>query len=216
MVRNGPHNLGREQPPEKELLERLRLGEERAFTEFFETYAVRLESFAARRSGLNAAEIEDVVQQTMIQAVRNLGSFRGDAQIFTWLCQICRHVLADGRRQSTRRPVEEKLDNLVDGSVGGVPEALIALHDPLDEIERDGIRIDVRRAINQLPARFVHVLELRFGDELSVPEMARLLGLSTDAAESLLARAKEAFRKRWDQLHSDDIVNPEADTAGPR
>jgi DNA-directed RNA polymerase specialized sigma24 family protein len=55
----------------------------------------------------------------------------------------------------------------------------------------------VRQTINRLPASYAHILELRYGDDLTVPEIARLLQLSESAAESRLVRAKQAFRDTW-------------------
>jgi DNA-directed RNA polymerase specialized sigma24 family protein len=53
--------------------------------------------------------------------------------------------------------------------------------------------------VNQLPASYGRILELRFGDELTVPEIARILGISENAAESRLSRARQAFRESWDE-----------------
>src|SRR5512147_1366532 len=87
-------------------------GDPQAFNEFFDTFAPRLSSFAVRRSALDPVAIEDVVQMTMINAMRNLGSYRGGAALFTWLCKICRNQLADVRRTASRRPVTQSLDEL--------------------------------------------------------------------------------------------------------
>ena len=85
---------------ETELVRRMLRGEQRAFDEFFDAYAARLGAFAARRSSLDAAALEDVVQVTMINAIRGLATFRGGSTLFTWLCQICRNQLADARRKA--------------------------------------------------------------------------------------------------------------------
>src|SRR5688500_20250388 len=90
----------------------MRRGEQRAFDQFFDAYAARLAAFAARRSALDAAALEDVVQVTMINAMRGLGSFRGGSALFTWLCQICRNQLADVRRKMERQPTMRSLDQL--------------------------------------------------------------------------------------------------------
>ncbi len=89
---------------EQELINRMRRGEQRAFDHFSMPYAARLGAFAARRSALDAAALEDVVQMTMINAMRSLGTFRGGSALFTWLCQICRNQLADARRKAARQP----------------------------------------------------------------------------------------------------------------
>src|SRR5688572_14052720 len=90
----------------------MRRGEQKAFDHFFDGYAAKLAAFAARRSALDEAALEDVVQVTMINAVRGLASFRGDSSLFTWLCQICRNHLADIRRKESRQPKTQSLGEL--------------------------------------------------------------------------------------------------------
>jgi RNA polymerase sigma-70 factor (ECF subfamily) len=180
---------------EQELIDRMRRGDQRAFDQFFETYAARLGAFAARRSALDAAAIEDVVQMTMINAMRSLDSFRGGSTLFTWLCQICRNLLADARRKAARQPVTQSLDQ-EDKALAKVVQ-LTDFRDPLDECATDSERGAVRRAINRLPPHYARILELRFGDELTVPEIARVLHVSESAAESQLVRARQAFRTEW-------------------
>lgn len=180
---------------EQELIERMKRGDQRAFDQFFETYAGRLGAFAARRSALDAAAIEDIVQMTMINAMRSLGSFRGGSTLFTWLCQICRNLLADARRKAARQPMTQSLDQ-EDKTLAKVVQ-LTDFRDPLDECATDSERGAVRRAINRLPPHYARILELRFGDELTVPEIARVLQISESAAESQLVRARQAFRSQW-------------------
>jgi RNA polymerase sigma-70 factor (ECF subfamily) len=174
----------------------MRRGEQRAFDEFFDTYAERLAAFAARRSSLDAAALEDVVQLTMINAIRGLAGFRGGAALFTWLCQICRNQLADVARRAARQPRVQSLDELTETRTANVVE-LTDFRDPLDECADDSSRQAVRRVVNSLPANYARILELRYGDDLTVPEIARVLRLSEDAAESRLSRARQAFREAW-------------------
>src|SRR5687767_15349902 len=97
---------------EAELIGRMRRGDQAAFSAFFDAYAQRLAAFVARRSPLDAAAIEDVVQMTMINAMRSLATFRGGSTLFTWLCQICRNHLADARRKAARQPAVHSLEQL--------------------------------------------------------------------------------------------------------
>lgn len=175
-------------------------GEQSAFDEFFDTYAARIAAFASRRSSLDPASLEDVVQVTMINAIRSLASFRGGASLFTWLCQICRNQLIDVKRREDRRPQSQSLDALTEKRPTAEIVELIDYRDPLEEVTEDSNRDAVRKAINQLPASYARILELRFGDELTVPEIARLLQLSESAAESRLVRARQAFRDLWSAL----------------
>jgi len=182
---------------EQELINRMRRGEQRAFDIFFDAFAARLGAFAARRSALDAAALEDVVQMTMINAMRSLGTFRGGSTLFTWLCQICRNQLADARRKAARQPQTQSIEQ-EDKTLAKVVQ-LTDFRDPLDECAADSERGAVRRAINRLPSHYARILELRFGDELTVPEIARVLQVSESAAESQLVRARQAFRTEWQQ-----------------
>jgi RNA polymerase sigma-70 factor, ECF subfamily len=181
---------------EQDLVDRMRRGEQRAFDQFFDAYAARLGAFAARRCALDAAALEDVVQVTMINAMRGLGTFRGGSTLFTWLCQICRNHLADIRRKAERQPKVHSLDQ-IEAAKPGIVVELTDFRDPLEECADDSTRNAVRRAVNQLPASYARILELRFGDDLTVPEIAKVLQLSESAAESRLSRARQAFRESW-------------------
>ena len=182
---------------ETELVRRMLRGEQRAFDEFFDAYAARLAAFAARRSSLDDAALEDLVQVTMINAIRGLASFRGGSALFTWLCQICRNQLADARRKFERQPKVQSLDEISSGKGKAEIVELIDFRDPLEECAGDSARNSVRRTLNQLPASHARILELRYGDDLTVPEIARLLKLSESAAESRLVRARQAFKETW-------------------
>jgi RNA polymerase sigma-70 factor (ECF subfamily) len=189
---------------EHDLVQRMRRGEQRAFDQFFDAYATRLGAFAARRSSLDAAAIEDVVQTTMINAMRGLATFRGSSSLFTWLCQICRNQLADVRRKAARQPQMQSLEQMGDEKPLAQVIELTDFRDPLDECANDAERGAVRHAINGLPTHYARILELRYGDELTVPEIAGVLRISESAAESQLVRARQAFRNVWQQTELKD------------
>ena len=182
---------------EQDLIDRMRRGEQRAFDQFFDAFASRLAAFAARRCSLDAAGLEDVVQVTMINAMRGLSTFRGGSTLFTWLCQICRNHLADIRRKADRQHKVRSLEELEESRPAQTVVELTDFRDPLDEVADGSTRSAVRRAVNQLPATYARILELRFGDDLTVPEIAKVLQLSESAAESRLSRARQAFREAW-------------------
>ena len=191
---------------ETDLVQRMLRGDQRAFDEFFDAYAARLGAFAARRCSLDASELEDVVQLTMISAIRGLATFRGGSALFTWLCQICRNQLADARRKAERRPKGQSLEEISARKPTAEIVELIDFRDPLEECTDDSTRSSVRRTINHLPANYARILELRYGDDLTVPEIARLLQLSESAAESRLVRARQAFRESWSGDAGSDVA----------
>ena len=172
-------------------------GDQRAFDEFFNASAARLVAFAARRTSLDSASLEDIVQSALIKAVCNLDSYRGEAALFTWLTEICRHEMADVHRKNARRPEHVSLD--ADGATRHVVAQLhVAEHqEPVAELDAATRRVAVMRVLGSLPERYARALEAKYGDGLSVEEIAQQLGLTAIATQSLLARAREAFRERW-------------------
>lgn len=180
-----------------ELVSRMLAGDQRAFNMFFETYAERIAGFAGRRCALDPSAIEDIVQLTMINAMRNLSSFRGESTLFTWLCTICRNQLADHQRRVSRRPATNSLDEVIAARSSAMPIQLVDYRDPLNECTDESSRNEIRHAVNTLPPRYARILELRYGDELSMAEITAAMGLTDTAAQSLLARARRAFRDVW-------------------
>ncbi len=182
---------------DRRLVERMRAGEQSAFDAFFAAYAPRLAAFVARRSSLDPAGVEDMVQASLIKAIRNLESFRGEASLFTWTCTICRHELASLHRKMQRQPLHESADG---DSV--VRDTLLELrapadHEPHNELELEAHRGAVAKALNALPEKYARVFEWKYGDGFSVEEIAGMLGLTVVAVQSLLARARKEFKDVW-------------------
>lgn len=182
---------------DRALVARMRAGEQLAFDEFFYSNAPRLVAFLARRSKLDPASLEDVVQCALIKAVRNLATYRGEAALLTWLTEICRHELADVHRKAARRPAHVSLD---EAGVNAVAEFQLRApehQEPVAELHVASQRTNIMRILDGLPERYARALEAKYGDGMSVEEMAQQLGITEIAVQSLLARAREAFRQRW-------------------
>src|SRR6186713_1496418 len=122
---------------EQDLIDRVSHGDQRAFDQFFDAYAARLGAFAARRASLDAAALEDVVQVTLINALRGLHNFRGGSSLFTWLCQICRNNLADLRRKAERQPVTQSLEQLESTKTSKALAELTDFRDPFVDCASD-------------------------------------------------------------------------------
>jgi RNA polymerase sigma-70 factor, ECF subfamily len=179
-----------------QLAQRLANGDQRAYRDFFDSYVPVLAAFVMRRSGLDHASAEDVVQNVLIRALRALPGYRGEASLLTWLCQICRSELADARRKAGRRPVTVSMDS--DQSAAAVVLQLRSAGE--FDTEREALGSDeatALRVLERLPERYASALEWKYGDDMSVEQIARQMGISVTAAQSLLARARDAFRELW-------------------
>lgn len=181
---------------EQRLVRRMLDGDERAFNEFFDEFFARLYRFAMPRLNGNADAAQEVAQATLCKVMRNLGTFRGEASLFTWICQICRREIADYVRE-TRRHSERVV--LIEDSpqVQAALDAIQAPDDERPEEQYDQGRLGglVRAVLDRLPARYGDALEWKYVEGLSVEEIGERLGIGTTAAQSLLARARLQFRE---------------------
>jgi RNA polymerase sigma-70 factor (ECF subfamily) len=180
---------------DRALVVRMRAGDQRAFDEFFNTCTPRLLAFAARRTAMDITQLEDIVQNTLLKAVRKLDSYRGEAALFTWLTQICRNELSDAHRKAARQPEHVSLDestNLTLAQLRG-SESL----EPAAALEWSTRRSAIMHILNTMPDQYTRALEAKYGDGLSVEDIALEFGLTLAAAQSLLSRARQAFRTRW-------------------
>ena len=171
-------------------------GDERAFSEFFDEYFARLYRFALPRLNGDVDSAQEVAQATLCKAMRKLETFRGEAALFTWICQICRRQIADHLRDS-RRHSDHVI--LIEDSPQ-VQAALDAIQAPAGEqpearYEQGRVGGLVRAVLDRLPARYGDALEWKYVEGLSVEEIGARLGIGTTATQSLLARARVAFRE---------------------
>ena len=168
-------------------------GDQQAFDELFETYFPRLFRFALRRVE-DEDSAEEIVQLTMVKAMRSLGTWRGEAALFTWLCTICRHEISAHWERTGKRPQTTRLEDTPD--LRAALEALAADQDRPDRAyERAELSDAVQVVLDHLQGRYGDVLEWKYAEGLTVAEIAARLGTSEKAAESMLTRARLAFRE---------------------
>jgi RNA polymerase sigma-70 factor (ECF subfamily) len=181
---------------DRQLVNAMLAGEERAFRQFFEIYFPRVYRFALPRLRRNEDTAKDVVQTTLIKAMRKLGDWRGDASLFTWLCQICRREIADHVRSQQRHSSKVVLiedSEEVRAALENIEAP--ATYDPLRRADGAELKRLVHAVLDRLPKRYGEALELKYVEGHSVEEIGEKLGIGQTAAQSLLARARVAFRE---------------------
>lgn len=182
-------------PADRELVRQLLRGHRRAFDHFFNDYFPRLYRFVLPRIEGDPAAAEDLCQHVLARAVRALASYRGEAALFTWICQIARNELS---RYWERRKHEESavLHIEDDADVRAMLESVAAPESEQPESQR--LRSEVARiihvALDHLPQHYASALELKYIDGLSVQEVAEHLAQTVTATQSVLARARSALR----------------------
>jgi RNA polymerase sigma-70 factor (ECF subfamily) len=131
--------------------------------------------------------------------VRKLAGYRGEALLFTWLCQICRNEMAAVFR-------ERRLDADNEVPIEDNPAVQAALASlsldlgPEKSQSEDEIARFVRVTLEYLPTNYASALEMKYIQGCSVDEIAGYLKVSNKAAESVLSRARDAFREGFRSL----------------
>lgn len=175
-------------------------GDERAFDIFVDEYYPRLYRFAFTRMGNDADATLEVVQGTFEKVLPKLAAFRGEAALFTWMCSFCRfEIAAYWRKRAKIQPEVELCEDTPD--IRAALESLAAGGDgPAEMYEKKELARLVRTALDHLPLRYGNALEWKYLRGKSVRQIAGRLGLSPKAAESLLGRARSAFRDGFAEL----------------
>jgi RNA polymerase sigma-70 factor (ECF subfamily) len=167
-----------------ELADRCRRGDAGAFEELYRRHAPRLYGLACRMVGGN--EADDLLQEMFLSAHRKLASYKGEASLGTWLFRLGTNQCLDYLR--SRRAKLALLTDGIDREVDARGPAAGAILGVVD-------RMDLDRAVAQLPpgARAVFVLHDVEGCEHR--EIAQMLGISDGTSKSQLHKARLKLRE---------------------
>ncbi len=179
---------------DEKLVKQLLAGDERAFSAFFEENFARLYRFASARLPSDLDATAEVVQNTLSLAVRKLHTYRAESALFTWLCAICRHEISDWLKQHNRyRDHVVLMEDSIEVRAAVDSLQAPARMGPEQHYRRAETLRLIQVALDRLPPQYGDVLEWKYIEGHSVKEIASRLHIGTEAAQSLLARAKRAF-----------------------
>lgn len=178
------------QRSDAQLVVAARAGDLGAMDELFGRYQKMLHRFAYRFVA-DPDEAADLVQETMLRAIRNFGSFRGECRFTSWMIAILVNRALEAKRKEGRicwvRLNEEK--------PGETLIRTATLRDPRRNPEEDysqrELRVRLRQGILRLRPKHRFMLQACVLDELPIEQAAGALGITLGAAKSNLYRAKQ-------------------------
>lgn len=178
---------------DKALAERMLAGDAEAFEAFFSDHFPGLYRFALVR--LKDPELtREIVQTAIVKAIAHLESYRGEATLVAWLFTICRNEISRHYKRLGRAPEEVELFAEAPDVRGALDSLGMSFSDPEESLEKNELARLVHATLDHLPPHYGKALEWKYLDGLSVKEIADRLRLAPKAAESLLTRARQAFR----------------------
>jgi len=181
--------MGFDHKADADLAERVAQGQADSFDEFYARHADLVFAFICHLMSGARADAEEIWQDTFVAALRGLPGYRGRSSLASWLCGIARRKVADFYRRhgaaaktvSSEPP--ERLLELMDS--GPLPDAVL---------QQGAVRARMVEALASLPPDYRDALVARYVDAQPVEAIARSLGRSYKATESLLSRGRAALR----------------------
>ncbi len=168
---------------EDTLIERARAGDANAMEALITEVTPSVERFARRLCP--GSDVDDVLQETLISLVSNLGRFEGRSALRSWVFAITRSACSRQHRGLKNRPH--------DGD-DAVAEMADAAPDPEQRVADDELTRSLTAALDSLSPEHREVILLRDMEGLTAPEAAASIGLTVDALKSRLHRARAALR----------------------
>ncbi|MGC4119068.1 MAG: RNA polymerase sigma factor [Myxococcales bacterium] len=178
-------------PPGDSLLARSQAGDRFALEQLLSKNASRVYRWAVLL-GLTGPDAEDAAQEILATAARRIAACEAEAALTSWLFQ---NHPADRRQRPAQRVVQAD----VQAQGRGGARRRLRVRDP--GRHRDG-ELAVRRCFKTLRPLHAEVLLLGEVEGYTRPEIAQMLGVPEGTVASRLRLAKDAFKKRWDELAS--------------
>jgi RNA polymerase sigma-70 factor (ECF subfamily) len=176
-----------------ELIQRSQAGDRAALQALYERYLPAVWRYAYARSRGNVHLAEDVVSEAFLALVRSIGKLQPDSgPLGGWLIKVAANRLIDQHRRGRLMGPMAPTDS----------QALADSAEPAEVLER---REYVARALERLPDEERMVLEWKYVESLAVREIAGRLGRTEKAVESVLYRARRAFKSECERLGGGDV-----------
>jgi RNA polymerase sigma-70 factor (ECF subfamily) len=185
---------------------RMAQGDEEAAFGLIQAHGDALFRFALRRMGGNREDAEEIVQDAFLTAIRLGGTFNGSCSILTWLCSLARLKIGDRlKSQMTQKRTTPKaplsLDDETLGMLRRIHDPSVSLEEIVDKVDR--VRL-VQALLDSMSPEQREAVTLRYVEQFSVNEIARIMKRSEKAVERLLERAKERPRQEMFKWFGDE------------
>jgi len=186
------------QRSDQDLVQDVRNGDRRAFTELMHRYQERV-YWVARRIVGNHDDADEVTQETFVKAYVGLGEFRGDASFYTWLYRIAVNLSLNTIRK------RQVLNYLRDSAM--LSRLFPLGEDPVREVEFRDLQSRLEKAVTQLPEKQRAVFVLRHYEGMPYEEISQVLKTSVGGLKANYFHALKKVRQflRDEALDGDTV-----------
>jgi len=174
-----------------ELIKKAQQGDSNAFGELIAAYEKFVFNVACRMFG-NAQDAEDIAQEALIKAYKNIDKFDFNSSFSTWLYRITTNTCIDEMRKRKGKETYS-IDN-EDEETGLSLQIKDTAPDASEKVMQQETVSEVRKAIDKLSEEHKMVIILRDIQDLSYEEVADTLGINVGTVKSRLARARKNLK----------------------
>lgn len=189
-IRQAARRIRPESQLEEQLAERYIRGDESAFEEIVASYQGYVAGLTYRLLGWGG-DVEDVVQEVFLAVFRNLGKFRGDSSLNTWLTAITVNKCRSWRRKHLLKMKLLKIAGRQKQAAPPRSDQGVMNRETFDR---------VRRTLQGLPGYYREVMVLHYMEEMPITEVAEVLGLRRNVVDVRLSRARARIREKLADL----------------
>ncbi len=147
----------------------------------------------------HAEDAEDVAQEVFVSVYQNVGRFRGDAKLSTWIYRIAVTKSLEALRRGSKK--RERVTDSLSEETGRMPAA--QFHHPGVQTENRERAAILFRALNRLPEKQKTAFVLHKAEGLSYGEIAEVMEATLPSVESLIYRARQGLQKLLADYYSE-------------
>jgi len=184
---------------EKNLVKKIIKGNKKATTKFYKTFQPRLLNYILKKID-NPKDAEEILQDTFLSAIDSLPLFKFNSSLYTWLCAIAKHEIADFYRKKriktflfSRFPF---LKTLVSKALG-----------PQLALQEKETKEKIIHTFKNISEGYSQILRLKYIEGKTIKQIAKILGKTAKAVDSQLYRARKAFQKQYAKEYITKITN---------
>ena len=175
-----------------ETIEACRRGEREAFRALYDAYKDKVYSICLYYFHGDPTAAADATQQVFLKLITNIAQFRGNADFSTWLYRLVANTCLDGARRARARDARVAKEVVLDTLAGPGSQE--------EDLVRAQTARTIQEALSALPPKFRLPILLRYFDDLSYEEMARVLRCSMGTVASRLSRGHKLLAAKLEAL----------------
>lgn len=155
-----------------------------------------LRQFIAKRAP-NKQDVDDIMQTTLLEAIKAYHKFRGDSQVRTWLCGIAYNIIRNSLKKRERDSVVTYDESLIDSeqATSFANPLIAAPEDPASQAERETLLQKVQESYDGMTSRMQDVVHSLIVEGDSYQDTAKKVDVPLGTVRSRMANARKIFRE---------------------